>query len=59
MKNLDELMCEVVSTETTHQTVNLYDDVEQNIAEVVLRMYNLDQKHKAVPNAILKMKGNF
>ncbi len=50
--SLDHLMCEVVGAEATHQTVNLYDVKGQNIAEVVLRMYeNLVPKLKALPPA--------
>ena len=38
--NLDHLICEVVKVEATRHTVNLYDVNKQNIAKLVLSMYN-------------------
>ncbi len=62
--SLDHLMCEVVNVEAPHQTVNLYDVKGQNIAEVVLRMYDsLVPKLKALsppaPPPISKIEASF
>lgn len=62
--SLDHLMCEVVNVEAPHQAVNLYNVKGQNIAEVVLRMYDsLVPKLKALsppaPTPTPKIEASF